>query len=682
MSDSAIMQNRLPRFSEIKPENIQPTLKALLMNHREQLTQLLTHNHFTWDSLMAPLEEMEDELSKMWAPISHLHNVMESDVLRTVYSECLPLLTEYHTELLQNEALYQAICSLEESPSYHDLNDAQKKVIHNALRDFKLSGVHLSPEDKKRFLALQNELNQLSIQFSANVLDATHAFTLHITDENEINGLSKNGMQMAEANAKTAQKTGWILTLDFPMYSEAMKSLTHRDLRKKLYEAYATRASDQGPNAFTFDNTSIMENILKNRQALSKLLNYQTYADYSLATKMTHSTNDVLEFLNLLVKRSRQFAERELQTLTEFAYSLDGIQTLEIWDMAYYSEKLKQSQYAFSQEELRPYFPVPAVLNGLFQIVHQLFNIKIIERQNIDTWHPDVQYFEIYDHEDTLRGAFYIDLYARLNKREGAWMDECRVRRTLPNGDLQVPVAFLTCNFMPPFENKPSFLTHEDVETLFHEFGHCLHHLLTKVDYAPVSGINGVPWDAVEFPSQLLERWCFEKEVLQLISSKEGTGEPLPEDLYNKLIAAQFFQAGLQMMRQLEFALFDFKIHLDDHPEKPGRIQSILDEVREAVTVMKPPAFNRFQHCFSHIFAGGYAAGYYGYKWSEVLSCDAFELFKNKGIFNKTIGDHLLKTVLEKGGVYEPMDLFIAFRGRAPSIDALLKQNGLVENHS
>ncbi|MCD6039287.1 MAG: prlC [Gammaproteobacteria bacterium] len=676
MTHSSLKANSLPTFSNIQPTSIEPALKQLIAQNRTTLNTLLKQCIYTWDNFMEPLEEMDNQLSHLWSPVSHLHAVAESDALRAAYNACLPLLTEYHTELMQNESIYKAIQSIAESPAYINFNAAQRKVVDNALRDFKLAGVHLPPSEKARFAELQKQANKLSTRFSENILDSTHAWTLHITDPEALLGLPDQILKIAAQTAQQRELEGWVLTLDYSCYSTVMKNLAHRELRWLIYEAYVTRASDQGPNAGQWDNTKIMEDILKTRHEIANLVGFRNYADYSLATKMAKKPERVLQFLNDLVSKSKPAAIKEIQELTDFAKALDNIERLEAWDLAYYSEKLRQTKLALIEDDLRAYFPITKVLEGMFIVVNKLYGIKIIERHGIDVWHPNVQFFEIYDEKEILRGYFYTDLYARSHKRDGAWMDECQTRRRLADGTVQLPIAFLTCNFTRPLNNDSALLTHEDVQTLFHEFGHCLHHLLTQVDYAAVSGINGVPWDAVEFPSQFFEHWCWEKEVLTLISAHIETGEPLPDMLYNKLLSAKNFQPGMHMLRQLEFALFDFRVHREYDPSKELQVQAVLDEVREVASVIHLPAFNRFQHSFSHIFAGGYAAGYYSYKWAEVLSCDAYAPFTKKGIFDPATSRAFLN-ILEQGGVYDPMELYVAFRGQEPSIEALLEQSGL-----
>ena len=607
-----------------------------------------------------------------------MHSVAETKELRAAYKACLPLLTEYHVEFMQNELLYKAVKSLAESAEYSTLQPAQQKIIDNELRDFKLAGVSLSPGAKAQYGELQKKLTELTTSFSEHVLDATQAWTLHIEDINELTGIPEESLALAAQNAEQHKKSGWLFSLDYPSYSTFIKYADNRELRKKMYTAYVTRASDQGPNAGRWDNTQIIEDILKARYELANLLGFSNYAIYSLATKMADTPDRVLGFLNELVIKSKPYAEKEVQELYAFAKEKDGITQVESWDFPYYTEKLRGHKYALSQEDLRPYFPVNKVLTGMFAIVNKLYGIRIVEREQVDTWHPQVQFFEVYDEHNNLRGYFYIDLFARAHKRDGAWMDECRVRRRLADGSIQYPVTYLTCNFTRPLGDKPALLTHDEVLTLFHEFGHGLHHLLTKVDYAGVSGLNGVPWDAVEFPSQFFEFWCWDRESLNLISSHHETGEPIPDELYKKMIAAKNFQSGLQMLRQLEFSLFDFRIHLEYDPLQEKTAQAMLDEIRETVAVTKPPSFNRFQQSFSHIFAGGYAAGYYSYKWAEVLASDAFAKFEENGIFDAATGRAFLHNILEQGGTSDPMVLFVTFRGHEPSIEPLLKHSGLL----
>lgn len=665
----------LPTFSAIKPELIEQQIKAQLDRNREQIKALLsTHQEHTFESLMQPLEDMNNDLHNIWSPISHLHSVMESDALREAYNKTLDHLTEYHTEISQNEALFKAIEALTTNAAYDSLSKAQQKILDNDLRDFKLSGIHLSADKKARLAALNQELSRLTTRYSENLLDATNGWIMHITDINQLKGLPPQALELAIDNAKLRKLDGYVLTLDYPSYSTAIKYLDNRELRQQLYEAYCTRASDQGPHAGKWDNTPIMYDILRLRLEMSVLIGFHSYAHYSLATKMAKSPEEVLGFLEDLVTRSHTLATKEYQELATLA----GIDKLEAWDLAYYSEKLQLSLFQFTQEDLRPYFPIKKVLKGLFTIVEKLYGITVKEEKNIDVWHPQAQFFSLYDKKNDFRAGFYIDLYARQHKRDGAWMDECLTRYVRQN-KTQYPVAYLTCNFMRPVDNQSALLTHDDVITLFHEFGHCLHHMLTKVDLPSVSGINGVPWDAVEFPSQFMENFCWEREAMSLISEHHQTGAPLPDDLFDKMVAAKHFQTGLHMVRQLEFSLFDFRLHLEFDPARPAtQIQQVLDKVRNQVAAYQVPAFNRFQNSFSHIFAGGYAAGYYSYKWAEVLSADAYAAFEENGLLDPATGKRFMENILEVGGVRDPMDSFISFRGRKPTIDALLRHSGII----
>ncbi len=678
MAVASFNPTALPRFSDIQPDRVEPMIKSMLDKNREKLKQLLTNqNAYTWDNLMSPLEQMNNELHNMWSPISHLHAVMESPALRDAYNNTIEHLTEYHTEISQNEDLFRAISSIAESAEFKSLSAAQKKTIENDIRDFKLAGIHLPADKKQRLAELNQELSKLTTKFSENLLDATNAFIMHVPDARILKGLPEQAQKLAEENAKQRNLEGEVLTLDAPSYSTAIKFIENRDVREKLYHAYTTRASEQGPNAGKWDNTEVMNDIMRIHTEIAHIVGFNNYAEYSLATKMAKTPDEVLDFLQNLVQRSLPMAKFEYQELVALAKKMDGIDKLEAWDLPYYSEKLQQSKFNFTQEDFRPYFPIHKVLQGLFTVVEKIYGITVREEQNIDLWHPQAKFFTLHDKNGEFRAGFYIDLYARPHKRDGAWMDECRVRYAQKD-HFQYPIAFLTCNFMRPLENKPALLTHDDVITLFHEFGHCLHHMLSKVNIPSVSGINGVPWDAVEFPSQFMENYCWEKETLALIAEHYETGAPFPNDLYHKMHAAKHFQTGLHMVRQLEFALFDFRLHLEFDPNGPsGQIQHILDDVRKQVAAYQVPSFNRFQHSFSHIFAGGYSAGYYSYKWAEVLSADAYAAFEEHGLFDHDTGKRFMENILEVGGVREPMDSFVAFRGRKPTIDALLRHSGI-----
>ena len=678
MSNPLLEANTLPAFSRIRPEHVEPAIDSLLAEARKLVDELLSGGGpYTWDTLVQPLEEMDDRIERAWAPVSHMNAVVNSEALRKAYNACLPKLSEYSTEMGQHAGLYAAFRAIREGEEYPRLSEAQQKIIDNALRDFHLSGVDLPEDRKQRYREIQQELSRLTTRFEENVLDATHGWERHVTEESELAGLPASTLGMARQNAERKKKKGWVLTLDFPVYYGVMSYADKRELRREMYEAYVTRASDQGPNAGKWDNSALMNDILALRHELAQLLGFANYAERSLATKMARKPEEVLGFLHDLAKRSKPHAEQDVAELETFAREQHGMERLEAWDYSYYSEKLRQHKYAISQEELKPWFPETRVVPGMFDVVERLYGIRIREVDGVDTWHEDVRFYEIRDGEDQLRGQFYLDLYARENKRGGAWMADCVSRMRHRDGKVQVPVAFLTCNLSPPVGDEPAQFTHDEVITLFHEFGHGLHHMLTKVDYLGVSGINGVAWDAVELPSQFMENWCWEREALDLIAGHFRTGERLPDELFKRMTAARNFQSAMQMMRQLEFALFDFLMHLEYEPGRPDFIQQTLDRVREEVAVIRPPDYNRFQHSFTHIFAGGYAAGYYSYKWAEVLSADAFSLFEENGIFDRETGKRFLHTVLEKGGSREPMDLFIEFRGREPRIDALLRHSGI-----
>ena len=666
----------LPPFSRIRPEHVEPAVDRVLAENRRRLEELLAEAPPTWEGLVEPLEDLEERLERVWSPVSHLHAVMDSEPLRAAYKACLPKLTAYQTELGQDERLYRAYRALAEGPQWAGLDPARRRVVENALRDFRLAGVELDGPDKDRFKAIMQELASLGARFEENLLDATQAWSRHLTDPAPLAGLPESAKALLAQQARQRGLDGWLLTLELPAYLPVITYGEDRALRREVYEAYVTRASDAGPHAGRWDNGPLMERILALRHEAARLLGYRSYADYALVPRMAASPEQVLDFLRQLAGRSLDQARRELEELRRFAAERCGIEELEAWDVPYCSERLRQERYALSQEELRPYFPVPRVLEGLFGLVERLYGVEVRPREGVDVWHPDVRYFEIHDGTGALRGGFYLDLYARPHKRGGAWMDECIRRRRTREG-LQHPVAFLTCNFNPPVDGRPALLTHEEVLTLFHEFGHGLHHMLTTVDHPAVAGIAGVPWDAVELPSQFMENWCWQREALDLISGHHETGEPLPQELLDRLLAARGFQAGMQMVRQLEFALFDLRLHLEYDPERGPRIHEILEEVRQEVAVMRPPSFQRFPHSFAHIFAGGYAAGYYSYKWAEVLSADAFGAFEEEGLFNRQTGLRFLHTILEQGGSRDPMELFVAFRGREPSIEPLLRHSGI-----
>ncbi|WP_396588101.1 oligopeptidase A [Bermanella sp. R86510] len=678
MSNSQTLRDpqALPDFDDIATPDIETIISEHLQNNLSAIDSIAQSPDFSWQSVVAKLEELDDTLGKAWSPVSHLNSVMNNDALRDVYNACLPKLSEYQTKVGQNKGLQQAYQAIKDSDEYANLTTAQKKTIDNALRDFHLGGVDLPEEQKQRFGEIQARLSELSSKFGENLLDATNKWEKLISDKAELAGVPDSALEGFAQAATDKQQTGYLLTLDIPCYLPVMTYCDNADLRQEMYTAFNTRASDQGPQAGEFDNSALMDEILALRHELAQLLGYQSYAHLSLADKMADSPEQVMQFLNDLADKSHAQAQKEYDELVEFAKQECGASQVEPWDVPYYGEKLKQAKFNVSQEEIRPYFPAPKVLNGLFETVHRLFGVDVEEVENANVYHPDVKLFSIKQDGETI-AQFYLDLYARSKKRGGAWMDECRVRRTKQNGELQIPVAYLVCNFTPPVGDKPALLTHDELTTLFHEFGHGIHHMLTQVDTAAVSGINGVAWDAVELPSQFLENWCWEPEALSFISGHVETGEPLPQDLLDKMLAAKHFQSAMMMVRQLEFSLFDFRIHLEYNPESPTPIQATLDDVRKQVSVVQPPSFNRFQHSFGHIFAGGYAAGYYSYKWAEVLSADAYSRFEEEGIFNPETGQAFFNEILSRGGVEDAGVLFANFRGREPSVEALLRHSGI-----
>lgn len=664
----------LPQFTHINIESFAEKLDAFLQDNLQAIDRLLLNKEaFTWDNLMRPLEDMEDALEKLWSPLSHLHAVVNSPILRDCYQRCLPKLSAYEAAIGHNQALYNAIKSIDERL----LNKTQCKIIHDTLRDFELSGVALSKENKQRFEAIQARLSELSNQFENNVLDASQAYQLHITEESRLQGLPPHAMHQARALAEEKGLPGWVLNLEIPCYLAVVTHADDRSIREDIYKAYVTRASDQGPTAGQFDNSTIMDEILHLRFEKARLLGFNHYAELSLATKMAESGSEVMDFLSDLNDRAHKQATAEFEELKRFAKKEYDIQEVAPWDIAYLSEKKRQKHYALSEEELRPYFPLPKVMDGLFAILKQLYGMSMECVTEVDTWHPEVTCYRVKDSNNQVRGYLYADLFARQNKRGGAWMDSCQSRRKALDGGLQIPIATLTCNFAKPAANQPPTLSHDEVITLFHELGHCLHHILTQVDYLSASGIHGVEWDAVELPSQFFENWCWEEEALQHLTAHVDTGKPLPNELFKKLQAVKNFQSAMAMVRQLEFSLFDFRMHQDYQPNSSGYIAKILAEVRKDTAVVPIVAYNRFQNSFSHVFGGGYAAGYYSYKWAEVLSSDAFSRFEEEGVFNPKTGRDFLHKILEVGGSRKAADAFVDFRGRKATVDALLRHNGI-----
>ncbi len=675
MTNPLLEQTGLPLFSKIKPEHVEPAIDHLLTENRRRIKELLDNaEQPSWENLVEPIEEWEDQLERVWSPVSHMNAVTNSEELRAAYNACLPKLSDYGTEMGHNERLFLAYKAVAQQAK--NLDDGQRKVLDNALRDFHLSGVDLAPDMKQRFKEISQELSSLTSKYSENVLDASNAWSKRVEDAEALAGLPQSALDLAKHTAEQRDEKGWLLTLDFPSFFPVMTYADDAALRREVYQAYQTRASDQGPHASQFDNSDAMERILALRHEQSQLLGFANYAERSLARKMARSTDEVMHFLHDLAARSKPQAEREFAELRAFAARDYGVHELEPWDVAYYSEKLRQHRHSISQEEVKPYFPAPRVIAGMFDVVGRLYGVTFHEVGGIDSWHPDVRFYEIRDLDGSLRGQFYFDLYARQNKRGGAWMGDCQTRMKTRSVE-QIPVAYMVCNFSPPVADRPALLTHDEVETLFHEFGHGLHHMLTRVDYAAIAGISGVAWDAVELPSQFMENFCWEREALDLFAAHFDTGERIPDDLYRRMLAAKNFQSGMTMVRQLEFALFDFRIHREYDPERGGRVYEILDQVRDEVAVFRPPAWSRFAHAFSHIFAGGYAAGYYSYKWAEVLSADAFSLFEENGVFDQATGQSFLHNILEQGGSKDAMELFVEFRGREPQIDALLRHAGI-----
>lgn len=645
---------------------------------RNKIEQVLEGNTSpSWDNLVAPIEEVDDRLGRIWSPVSHMNSVMNSDELRDAYESCLPVLSEYGTWVGQHKGLFEAYKAIKASEAFSALDQAQQKTITDALRDFELSGIGLPADEQHRYGEISKRQSELGSQFSNNVLDATMGWSKQVTDVAELAGMPESALAAAQAAAEAKELEGYLLTLDIPSYLPVMTYCDNQELRKELYEAYVTRASDRGPNAGKWDNTEIITEQLKLRHEIARMLGFSTYSEKSLSTKMAETPDQVLGFLNDLAVKAKPQGEREVEELRQFAEKEFGVSELNLWDIAYYSEKQKQNLFEISDEELRPYFPESNAVSGLFEVLNRVFGMSVTEREGVDTWHDSVRFFDIFDATGTLRGSFYLDLYAREHKRGGAWMDDCRGRRITQSGDLQTPVAYLTCNFNKPVGDKPALFTHDEVVTLFHEFGHGIHHMLTQVEAGAVAGINGVPWDAVELPSQFLENWCWEEEALSFISGHFETGEALPKEMLEKMLAAKNFQSAMFILRQLELGLFDFTLHTEYDPEVGARVLETLADVKSKVSVLPSLDWNRFSHSFGHIFAGGYSAGYYSYLWAEVLSADAFSAFEEEGIFNTETGNRFLNNILEMGGSEEPMELFKRFRGREPQIDAMLRHAGI-----
>jgi oligopeptidase A len=666
----------LPRFAEIKPEHVTPAVDLLLSDGRSTIQAVLS-SPATWEGFVAPLEDANERIGRAWGQVAHLHAVMDNPRLREVYNANLPKISQYWTELGQNEALFEKYKALKDSDEFASLNPARKKIVENALRDFRLGGAELPPDKKRRYAEIQEELSRIAAKFSENLLDATNAFAI-VVDKDRTAGIPEDVLQAAREAAEKDGKEGWKFTLHAPSYLPVMQYADDRSLRETMYHASATRASEFGKAEW--DNTPLIARIVPLRREMAQLLGYRDYAEVSLVPKMAESSSQVLAFLDDLARRARSFAERDVAELREFSKTELNIQDLQAWDVAYASEKLRAKRYSFSDQEVKQYFPEDVVVQGLFRVAETLYQVQIIPSK-APVWHEDVRFFDVRDRAGAASrpviGQFYVDLYARETKRGGAWMDDAITRRR-KRGQLQIPVAYLNCNFSRPVGGKPALFTHDEVLTLFHEFGHGLHHLLTRVEDLGVSGINGVEWDAVELPSQFMENFCWEWDVLRPMTRHVDTGSPIPKTLFERMLAAKNFQSGLAMLRQIEFAVFDMRLHSDFDPASGRSALDLLEEVRSQIAVLRPPAYNRFPNSFSHIFAGGYAAGYYSYKWAEVLSADAYSFFEEQGVLDANAGARFRDEILAVGGSRPAAESFRAFRGREPNVEALLRHSGMI----
>ena len=670
MDNPLLNTDGLPSFGTIRPEHVEPAIRQQLAANRARLQELLGSGVATIGALVEPIEAMQHQLQRTWSPASHLNGVVNSPPLRAAYNACLPLISEYQTELGQNEALFRAYAAILERGG-QSLDATERKLIENALRDFRLAGVALEADRKARFRTLMQELARAQARFEENVLDCANAWAKHVTDAEVLRGLPTNIVTRARVMAQDKGLAGWLLTLDQPTYLAVLTHAEDEALRRELYTAWSTRASDVGPANGQWDNSSVIEDILQRRHEAATLLGFAHYAAFSLATKMARSAEEVRAFLERLADYCVPVAREELAELERFAG-----RRLNAWDVPFFAERLQRTLHNISDEELRPYFPLPRVLDGLFGVAGRLYGLKIRAGSDVPVWHPDVRFFEIYNADGDAVGSFYVDPYARANKRSGAWMDECLGRLEFTDRRV-LPVAYLVCNFLPPAAGRPALLTHDEVVTLFHEFGHGLHHLLTRVRYPSLAGINGVPWDAVELPSQFMENYAWNADVLRLISGHVDSAAELPESMIRCLQATRTFHAGLKAVRQLEFALFDLRLHSEYQPQSGSRLDEVIREVRERLAVVPAPAFNRFAHSFGHVFAGGYAAGYYSYKWAEVLAADAFAAFEEAGVFDAAVARRFLDSILSRGGSRDALEAFVEFRGRAPDIRPLLRQFGI-----
>ena len=667
--------NGLPRFATIRTEHITPAVEALLTENRALIKRLTaTSVAATWEGFVAPLEDANERLGRAWGVVGHLHGVLDSPELREAYNANQPGIVQYWTELGQNLALFEKYKALRASAEFASLNGQQQKIIDNEIRDFRLSGAELSEEKKQRYAQIMDELARLSTKFSENVLDATNAFSTTVEDLADVAGIPEDSLEPAAQAAQKAGAKGWKFTLHAPSYMPVMQYADNRDLRARIYRAHVTRASEFGK--LDWDNTPLIAQILKLRNEAAQLLGYSSHAKVSLATKMAESPRQVVDFLEDLAAKAKPFALKDWDELNAFAANELGIAQMQAWDSSYASEKLRLRRYDFSDQEVKQYFPEPKVMQGMFRVIETIYGLHI-ESEQAEAWDPNVRFYRISEKDGTVIGRFYVDLYARETKRGGAWMDEAITRR-LVGATVQTPVAYLNCNFPSPAGDKPATFSHDDVITLFHEFGHGLHHMLTRVDYLGVSGIRGVEWDAVELPSQFMENFCWEWDVLSHMTAHVDTGAPLPRALFDKMVAAKNFQSGMQMVRQVEFSLFDMLLHDEFDPESGKTAQHLLDEIRSKVAVSVPPAWNRFPNNFSHIFSGGYSAGYYSYKWAEVLSADAYSAFEESGVLDPGTGARFREEILAVGGSRPAIESFKAFRGREPTVDALMRHSGMI----
>ncbi len=663
----------LPQFDRIQPEHITPALDTLIQQGKQTIEQLAISDAApTWQNFAEPLEQIEEKLSRAWSQVGHMNAVVNSPALREAYNDNLPKLTDFYSDLAQDERLYNKFKALKASREYASLTQAQKKIIDNEIRDFKLGGAELPPAQKQRFKQIQEQLSKLTTKFEENIMDTVDAFQHIEADTAHLSGIPQDALAAAKQAAETVGQSGYLFTLHFPSYMPVLQYADHRPLRESLYRAYATRASELGEAKW--DNSGLMQEILALRHEAAVMLGFSNYAEMSLATKMADSPQQVIDFLQNLAQRAKPYAQQDMQELQTYAAKL-GISDMQAWDVAYVSEKLREQKYAYLDQEVKQYFPEAKVLQGLFKVVESIFKVQVRKTQ-APVWHTDASFYEIRDQQQQLIGQFYLDLYARNNKRGGAWMDEAITRR-VHDGQLTTPVAYLTCNFSAPVGDKPALFTHDEVITLFHEFGHGLHHMLTRVESYGVSGIKGVEWDAVELPSQFMENFCWEWDVVKHMTSHVDSGEPLPRSLFDKMIAAKNFQSGMQTVRQIEFSLFDMRLHHEYRDHNRIDVLQLIEQVRDQVAVVRPPKWNRFPHAFSHIFAGGYAAGYYSYKWAEVLSADAYSMFEENGVLCAETGQRFWHEILAQGGSRPAMESFVAFRGRTPDIEALLRHHGM-----